>query len=135
MVDLQNTEGGTMAIQATTTRFDLDAFRRGYQEWDIDTLLALYADDVELVQIDRDNPPGSPRVRHGKEVFKGMFEHCAAAGVKASVENGVAGEDRAAATITCEFPGGRKVIANAILEIADGRIVRERDVAAGDQKQ
>jgi ketosteroid isomerase-like protein len=122
-----------MAIQ-TTARFDLDAFRRAYEEWDTAALLALYADDVELVQIDRDNPPGSPRVRHGKEVFKGMFEHCAAAGVKASVENPVPGEGRVAATVTCEFPGGRKVVANGIFELEDGRIVRELQVVSGDPK-
>jgi ketosteroid isomerase-like protein len=118
----------------TTTAFDLDAYRQSYEEWDIETLLALYDDDVELVQIDRDNPPSSPRTRRGKEVFKGMFEHCAGAGVKATVENGVAGENRAAVTVTCEFPGGRKVLANAILELEDGRIVREMDVASGDPK-
>ena len=118
----------------TSTRFDLEALRRGYEEWDIDALLALYADDVELIQIDRDNPPSSPRVRHGKEVFKGMFEHCAAAGVRVTVEDAVVGDDRAAATITCEFPGGRRVVANAMFALRDGRIVRERDVQAGDQK-
>ena len=118
----------------TTASFDLETLRRGYEEWDIEALLALYADDVELVQIDRDNPPSSPRVRHGKDVFRGMFEHCAAAGVTASVESMVADADRAAATITCEFPGGRKVIANSMLELKDGSIVRERDVQAGDQK-
>ena len=118
----------------TTTGFDLDAFKRGYEEWDIETILGLYAEDVELVQIDRDNPPSSPRTRHGKEVFRGMFEHCAAAGAKATVENAVADEGRAAATVTCEFPGGRKVVANSILEIEGGRIVRERDVQAGDPK-
>jgi hypothetical protein len=63
-----------------------------------------------------------------------MFEHCAAAGVKATVENEVAGDGRAAATVTCEFPGGRKVIANAIFELRDGRIVRECEVVAGDPK-
>ncbi|HEX8855281.1 MAG TPA: nuclear transport factor 2 family protein [Thermoleophilaceae bacterium] len=119
----------------THTSLDLDALKRGYEEWDIDGLLELYADDVELTQVDRDNPPSSPRVRHGKEVFKGMFDHCAAAGVTVTVENLVADENRAAATITCEFPGGRKVVANSILEIEDGRIVRERDVQAGDPKQ
>jgi ketosteroid isomerase-like protein len=119
----------------TSTTFDLEAFRRGYEEWDIDALLALYADDVELIQIDRDNPPSAPRVRHGREVLKGMFEHCAAAGVEATVENAVAGEGRAAATVTCEFPGGRRVVANAMLELRDGRIVREREVVAGDQNQ
>lgn len=118
----------------TSTSFDLEAFRRGYEDWDIDALLALYADDVELIQIDRDNPPSAPRVRHGKEMFKGMFEHCAAAGVKATVENVVVGEHRAAATVTCEFPGGRKVVANGIFELEDARIVRERQVLSGDPK-
>jgi ketosteroid isomerase-like protein len=118
----------------TRRSFDLEAFRRGYEEWDIDALLALYADDVELIQIDRDNPPSAPRVRHGKETLKGMFEHCASARVKATVENAVAGEQRAAATVTCEFPGGRKVVANGIFDLEDGRIVRERQVLSGDPK-
>ena len=118
----------------TSTSFDLETFRRGYEEWDIDALLALYADEVELIQLDRDNPPSAPRVRHGQEMFKGMFEHCAAAGVKATVENVVVGEHRAAATVTCEFPSGRKVVANGIFELEDARIVRERQVLSGDPK-
>jgi len=118
----------------TTTGFDLDAFKRGYEEWDIETILGLYADEVELVQIDRDNPPSSPRTRHGKEVFRGMFEHCAAVGAKAKVENAVAGDGRAAATVTCEFPGGRKVVANSILELEGSLIVRELDIQSGDPK-
>ena len=119
----------------TTTSFDIEAFKRAYETWDLETLLALYADDVEVIQIDRDNPPSAPRTRQGKDVLAGMFEHCAGANVRARVENTVAGEDRAAATITCEFPGGRRVVANAILEIHDGRIVREREVVSGDPKQ
>jgi ketosteroid isomerase-like protein len=119
----------------TKTSLDIETLRRGYEEWDVEALLDLYADDVELIQIDRDNPPSSPRTRHGKDVLRGMFEHCAAAGVRASVENAVAGADRAAATITCEFPGGRKVMANAVLQVEDGRVVRELDVVSGDPKQ
>jgi ketosteroid isomerase-like protein len=119
----------------TSKALDIEKLKRGYEEWDVAALLDLYADDVELIQIDRDNPPSSPRTRHGKEVFRGMLEHCAAAGVKATVENAVAGEGRAAATVTCEFPGGRKVVANSALELRDGRIVRELDVLSGDPKQ
>jgi len=118
----------------TSATFNLDTLRRGYEEWDIEALLGLYADDVELIQIDRDNPPSAPRSRYGSEVFRGMLEHCAAAGVRATVENAVAGEDRAAATVTCEFPGGRRVVANSIMEIEGGRIVRELDVLSGDPK-
>jgi ketosteroid isomerase-like protein len=118
----------------TPTQLDLDAFRRAYETWDIEALLGLYAEDVELVQVDRDHPPSSPRIRRGRDVMRGMFEHCAAAGVKASVEHGVAAGDRAAATVTCAFPGGRRVAANTILELEGGRIVRERLIQAGDPK-
>jgi ketosteroid isomerase-like protein len=123
-----------MTVESTTA-FDIGALKRGYEEWDIEALLALYAPDVELIQIDRDNPPSAPRVRHGKDVLRGMFEHCAAAGVTATVDHAVADPERAAATITCEFPGGRKVVANAILELEDGRIVAERDVLSGDPQR
>jgi hypothetical protein len=118
----------------TTTSFEMTTFKQSYERWDVETLLAMYADEVELVQIDRDHPPSAPRTLQGRDVLRGMLEHCAAAGVKASVVNTVAGEDRAAATITCEFPGGRRVLANAILELQDGRIVRELDVLSGDPK-
>ena len=118
----------------TGATFDIEAFGRAYQEWDVAALLELYADDVELVQLDRDNPPSAPRVRHGKEVLRGMFEHCSAAGVRATVENAVTDGRRAAATVTCEFPGGRTVVANAIFDLEDGRIAREREVVSGDPK-
>jgi SnoaL-like domain len=118
----------------TTTSFDIATFKRAYESWDVQALLALYADELELIQIDRDNPPSAPRTRQGRDVLKGMLEHCAAAGVVVTVDNTLAGEDRAAATITCEFPGGRKVLANAILELEDGRIVRELDVLSGDPR-
>ena len=123
-----------MSVQSATA-FDIAELARAYRQWDVDALLGLYADDVELVQIDRDHPPSAPRVRHGKDVLRGMFEHCAAAGVTATVEHSVAGARRAAATITCAFPGGRKVVANGMFEIEDGRIVREHDVLSGDPKE
>jgi SnoaL-like domain len=118
----------------TTTSFDAATFKRAYESWDIEALLALYSDELELIQIDRDNPPSAPRTRQGRDVLRGMLEHCAAAGVVVTVANAVADEQRAAATITCEFPGGRRVLANAILELEDGRIVRELDVLSGDPK-
>jgi hypothetical protein len=37
-----------MTVKSATS-FDIGAFQRTYQEWDIEALLDLYADDVELV--------------------------------------------------------------------------------------
>ena len=45
----------------TTTSFSVATFKRAYEEWDIDGLLELYVDELQLVQIDRDNPPSAPR--------------------------------------------------------------------------
>ena len=118
----------------TANEFAISELKRSYEQWDVPALLALYADDIELVDIDRDNPPSAPRVRRGRETLEGMFNHCAAAGVKASVENAVADGTRGAASITCEFPNGRKVLANALFEIAEGRIVREHHVTMGDPR-
>jgi hypothetical protein len=123
-----------MTVETTAAAFDVATFKQSYEQWDIEALVAMYADDVELIQIDRDNPPSASRIRHGRDMLRGMLEHCAKAGVRANVENTVAGEKRAAATITCEFPGGRKVLANAVLELRDGRIVRELDVLSGDPR-
>jgi SnoaL-like domain len=114
------------------TEFDIEAFSRAWEEWDVPSLLSSYAEDVEMVQIDRDNPPSAPRVRRGREIVEGMAKHCAEAGVRATVTGAVGGEDRAAATITCEFPGGRRVVGNSILDLEDGQIVRQFDVVIGD---
>src|SRR5580704_11798673 len=45
--------------------FDAAAFRRAIEERDTATLLALYADDAELVVVDRDAQPSRPRVLTG----------------------------------------------------------------------
>ena len=112
----------------TDSALDLDAFKRGYEEWDLPALLDLYAEDLELVQIGSGNPPDSPKVQHGRGVLEGMLSHCANAGVKVRIDNPTGGEGRATATINCAFPGGREVVATAVMDTRDGKIVREIDI-------
>ena len=119
-----------MTVQSA---FDIQEFQRAYEKWDIPALLDLYTEEVELVQLDRDNPPSAPRLRQGRQILEGMFTHCANAGVNVSVEHAVCDDRRGAATITCAFPGGRRVTANSVFELRDGRIVRQHDVTVGDQ--
>lgn len=121
-----------MRIQSTTV-FDIETFRRGYEEWDIDALLSMYADDIEQTQIDDAAPPSSLAIHRGKAPLEQLFRHCKEHGVKATVDNTLVGDGRAAATVTCEFPTGRKVVANVILELRDGKIVRELATSARDE--
>jgi ketosteroid isomerase-like protein len=116
----------------TASALDTSLYKSAYEGWDVETLLGFYDDEVELTMLSANNPPSSPRMQRGKEVFRGMFEHCRDAGATVSVESCISDGDRAAATVTCVFPGGRRVVANTALEVRDGRIVREHEVVAGD---
>ena len=116
----------------TTSALDMALYKSAYESWDIETLLDFYDDQVELTMLSGNNPPSSPRVQRGKEVFRGMFEHCRDAGATVSVDNGITDGDRAAVTVTCVFPGDRRVVANTNLEVHEGRIVREHEIVVGD---
>ena len=116
----------------TKTKFDIEAFKRAFEQWDIDAMRELYADDLEQIEMDHVTPPSAPR-RRTKSDIEGMFERAPKNGVKMRVENLVAGEDLAACTITCELPSGKTVVANSILDIRDGQIVRQFDVQAMDE--
>jgi hypothetical protein len=116
----------------TDTRFDVAAFARGLEQLDVDAVLELYADDVEQIEMDDKTPPSSPRVRQGKETIGQMLRACAEHGIVLRANNLVPGQERAALTIACEFPNGRKVVANSILELRDGKIARQIDVQARD---
>lgn len=115
----------------TQARFDAERYARGFDTWDIATLLEHYADDIELTMVTPDNPPGRPMVFHGKEPLRTMWEHAVAANASVRIRTSVIGEDRAAFTFDCEFPGDHVVVSNVLVELADGLIVRQHEVMVG----
>jgi len=48
------------------------------------------------------------------------------------MENPVVSEDRAACTIICEFPDGRRLVSNTIYDLKNGKIIRQFDVQVTD---
>ena len=116
----------------TKTKFDIEALKRAYEQWDVEMLLELYADDFEQIEMDHVTPPSAPR-RRTKADFEQIFERASKNGVKIRIDNPVVGEDRAACTIICELPSGKTVVANSILDIRNGQIVRQFDVQAMDE--
>jgi ketosteroid isomerase-like protein len=115
----------------TQTQFDLDLLKQSFENWDLGTLLDLYHDDLEQIEMDEVTPPAAPRVRTKHELMQ-IFERASKGTVRILVDNPVAGDDRCACTFTCAFDDGRRVVANSILDIRDGRIVRQFDVQARD---
>jgi SnoaL-like domain len=115
----------------TQTRFDIGLLKQSFETWDLETLRELYADDLEQVEMDEVTPPANPRTRTKEELLT-IFTRASGAGVKITVDSGIVDGDRAACTFTCHFDNGRCVVANSILDLRDGQIVRQFDVQARD---
>jgi len=115
----------------THTTFDIDGLKRAFAAGDVDGVLAYYSKDLEHVEIDAGAPPNAPRTTDFEELGN-KLRGAAQGGVKLSIDNTFVADDRAACTITCELPDGRRLISNTIYDLADGKIVRQFDVQVMD---
>lgn len=111
--------------------FDIAAFQGVFEAVDVEAILGFYAEEFEHVEIDAEAPPRSPRVS-GKDAIRQAFAGIAKAGFKLHLDNAISSEERAACTITVEFPGGGRLMSNTIFEIERGKIVRQLDIQVTD---
>jgi hypothetical protein len=118
---------------STTTTFDLDAFARAIEERDASTQLAMYAPDAEISLADRLTQPGSPRILRGSGEIRGWIEDVCARDMTHRVGHRVSDERGAAFTEACRYPDGTNVLCATVLELQDGRIVRQVGVQAWDE--
>ena len=118
---------------STTTTFDLDTLSRSIEQRDVAAQLGLFADDAELVGYDKDNPPASPQVARGKEAIGKVLEDVFSRDMKHRVVGAVANGNHAAYGIECEYPDGNRVMCAALLDLRDGKIVRQVGLQAWDE--
>src|SRR6266513_1395026 len=111
--------------------FDIAAFKDAFEAVDPEAILGFYADEVEHVEIDAEAPPRSPRVS-GNDALRQAFAGIAQAGIRLHLDNALSSEQRAAGTITCEFPGGGNLMSNTIFAIKVGNIMSQLDIKATD---
>ena len=124
------TDMTVMAAKAET-RFDIEALKRAFEAADADKVLGFYADDFEHLEVDADAPPKAPR-KSGTQFIRDALTGMAGAGVTVHLDNLVVGDNRAACTITCTFPDGRRLLSNTIFDLKGGKIVRQLDVQVTD---
>lgn len=117
----------------TATGFDLDALRRGLEERDADTLVALYAEDAEIVEIDKDHPPTSPRTIRGRDAIATHLADVCGRDMTHTLERPVVGDGRLAFTEACAYSDGTAVMCMATADLdADGTISHQVAVTAWD---
>ena len=116
----------------TTKPVTLADFKRAIENRDAATLVAFYADDAVMRIIDRDNPPSRPREIKGRAAIAGYYHDVCGRAMTHEVETGLADGDRLAFTQACAYPGGTRVFCSAMLELGEGRIMRQTTVQAWD---
>lgn len=122
-----------MATQGNGGALDFEVLRRAIEERDAETLLGFYADDAELLTINRNTTPSSPLVLHGKDEIGEYLHDVCSREMTHHIENEVVGEGRIAFQEACEYPDGVRVLGAETLELRDGKIVRQVNVEAWDE--
>ena len=115
------------------TGFDFQVLRRGIEQSDAETLVSLYADDAEMITVNKNATPSSPRVLSGKEQIAEFLRDVCGREMTHRVEDEVVGEGRIAFNEACEYPDGLKVLTATTLEVRDGKISRQVNVEVWDE--
>jgi len=113
----------------TVTIADL---KRAIEGRDARSLSNLYADDAVVRIIDRDHPPSMPQEIHGKAAIAAYYDDVCGRAMTHRLETGIADGSHLAFTQACAYEGGAKVFCSAMIELGDGRIVRQTNVQAWD---
>ena len=121
-----------MATSATKT-FAFGDLKRALEQSDADTLVRLYADDAEMVIVDRNRPPSAPMTLSGREAIAAFWRDVCARDMTHRVGHEVVGPDRAAFVEECAYPDGCRVMSAMTLDLHDGRIGRHLTVQVWDE--
>jgi len=115
-----------------TTTVSLAELKRAIEGRDAKALAGFYADDALLRVIDRDNPPSRPRELKGRPAIAAYYDDVCGRAMSHRIESGIANDEALAFTQACSYPDGTKVFCSAMLDIADGKIIRQTAVQAWD---
>jgi hypothetical protein len=122
-----------MTEQKSAGGLDFEAMRRAIEQLDADLLTSLYADDAEMLIVNRYSTPSSPHVLRGKEEITEHLRDVCGRAMTHRVENEVVGEERVAFNEACEYPDGVRVLAATTLDVRDGKVVRQVNIEAWDE--
>ena len=122
-----------MTEQKSTSAFVFEALRQAIENLDANRLVGLYANDAEMLTVNRYTTPSSPKVLKGKEEIAEHLRDVCGRAMTHRVENEVIGEDRVAFSEVCEYPDGTRVLAAMTLYVRNGKVVHQVNVEAWDE--
>lgn len=122
-----------MASEKNAEPFEFTRLRHALEHSEADALVGLYAEDAEMVIVDRDRPPGAPMRLAGKPAIDAFWRDVCSREMTHRVDHEVIGTDRIAFVEECLYPDGCKVLSAMTLDLRQGRITRHLTVQAWDE--
>jgi hypothetical protein len=120
----------TMSNIATV---DMETLRRALEQRDTDLFVSLLADNAELQVIDKLHPPKSPLELRGKQAIAEYLTDINNRDMTHRVTNEVVGKDRLSYNEICQYASGERVFAASVVDLQNGRIIREVIVDVWDE--
>ena len=117
----------------TATTFDTGELKRAIEDRDAAAQLAMFADNAEVVVVDKANPPSNPQRISGRAAIGEYLEDVFGRDMTHTVSGLVVDGDQASYTINCQYPDGSRVMCMASLELSDGQIVKQTGLQAWDE--
>jgi len=111
---------------------DFEALRHAIEHCDLVAMLIFYAEDAQLSIVNADGPENPPFELCGKAEIAKHLRATFGQETSHRVEREVVGEDRVAFREACEYPDGGRVVIETMLEVRDGKIMRQVDVVGND---
>ncbi|MHB9857267.1 nuclear transport factor 2 family protein [Streptomyces sp. YIM S03343] len=122
-----------MGTAASSPSFDTETLRRGLEGHTAAPLLSLYADDAEIRVVDRNTQPSRPRVLHGKDEIRAMYEDIYSRDMTHKMERCIVEGDQAAYSQSCRYSDGVRVLSESMVTLRDGKIAEEILIQAWDE--
>jgi hypothetical protein len=122
-----------MGDTRTPGAFNFGGLKRALEQSDADALVALYAENAEMMIVDRNRPPSAPMRLAGRNAIAAFWHDVCARDMTHRVGHEVVGRDRASFVEECGYPDGCAVMSAMTLDLQAGRIVKHLTVQAWDE--
>lgn len=110
-----------------------ETLTRAILERNAELAASVYAEEAELVIVNRNYPPSQPLMRRGRAAALELWRDICAKEMTHSIPSVVIGEDSFAIRESCSYVSGGRVVAHVIAELKDGMIVRYLSVDCWDE--
>jgi hypothetical protein len=131
--NMMQTKTVQQAVPASDVASVCETLKRGLEARDAEVAASVYANDAEMVVVNRNYPPSHPMVRKGRSAVQELYRDVCSREMTHKITATVVGPNSFAMRESCLYPDGCRVVGHFIAELQDGKIIRQFNVDCWDE--